>query len=159
MPFDCGRAAHAAPRLRLLCERVLPPRGEVGVRGFSLGSLSIAIVAALIVGGALTLFALGSLRASSEALRAVALTVALREAAAYSRGPEVARLAEAICDAPATGTSDCIVPSPIHSRGGQVRLRLESIAIEDGLLRLRWRIELAERRVHTEFAIFRNRDR
>lgn len=157
MPFDSSRAGFPPLRRPLLAERLALRLGEAGARGFSLGSLSIAIVAALVLGGAMTLFALGSLRASGEALRAVALAAAVREAAAHSRGAEARSLiAEEACAESDGAATDCSGRPPPWSRAGPVRLHLDAVSVEDGILRLRWRAEHGGRRVRAELVIAGN---
>lgn len=149
MAFDSSRPSPSPTRLL----HEAPARGssEASARGFSLRSLSIGIVSALVVGGALTLFALGSLRAGGEALRAVALAAALREAALHSPQLDAESvLAGEACRVLGSAPWDC------QSRSGRARLRLESAAIEDGLLRLRWRAEQGGRQVRVEVAIAGN---
>ncbi len=149
MAFDSSRPSSSPTRL--LGEAPARGSGEASARGFSLGSLSLGIVSALVVGGALALFALGSLRAGGEALRAAALAAAVREAALHSPQLDAESvLGGETCRVLASDRWDC------QPRSGRARLRLEAAAVEEGILRLRWRAEQGGRQVRVEVAIAGN---
>lgn len=157
MPFDCSRGERFLPRLGILGGLAAIAVPQAPARGFSLGSLSIAVVAAIVLGGALALFSLATLRASSEALGAVALAAAVREAAEQSQRPsERGPVADAICAALARDLARCPPKALSWWRRGPVLLQLEAAAIDDGLLRLRWRAEQGRRVVRTEAVVARN---
>ncbi|MDW8479000.1 MAG: hypothetical protein RML12_03050 [Xanthomonadales bacterium] len=149
MPFELPRPdAHASPgRLAALGPASRPP-GELAARGFSLGPLSVAIVAALVLGGALSLFALGALRATAEALRAAALAAGLREG--LDAAVQASRRGEPLC-APADAGGRCAMAI---ARPG-LRVEVAPGEAGEGLRRIVLRVGQGDREARVELAMAR----